>query len=419
MSQRVNHTSPLRMTCVAYLGRETTYQSTSISWYNGLNEQITNSSHLTISSSITVIEGHVFMESVLVACTVYSDLIGQSSCVVTNAAGQDSASWNTAYEVEPPVIIATKPANQLTEYYGNLRMTCLAVVRQEEANDTDITWWDEFGRITNTAETMIYTSRDWLLNTIFVESTLVICGVQYEHFGRISCIAENTLGRDVVTWNVGPNIAHSPPLVLLGPVNQTVDCRGRVTMTCVVNAFPSPDVWWSLNNTLVDDEAIDGVAIVSNDETTFGLNFTEAFLDICNFNDENVGYYTCGASNMFGNYTSDPGELSRGPSITNNNTTITMFTKTRSLILAYFSHIAVWIGIDFQTSPPVLPPTVTRADRTNNSDAVVVFGPLSLGVFNIAYYIANESTTPYLVRISITNKIHDVHSLYTLAMVNG
>ena len=297
------------MTCVAYLGREATYRPTSITWYNELNEQIINSSQVTINSSITIIEGHVFMESVLVACTVYSDLIGQSSCVVNNIGGEDSATWSTAYDIEPPVVITTKPANQIVDYYTNLPMTCLALVHQEETNDTDITWWGESGQIVDTTETLIYTSRVWVENTLFVESTLVVCGVQYEHFGRISCIVENSLGRDIVKWRIDPPTDHLPPLIILSPVNQNADCRGRVTMTCVVNAFPSADIWWTLNDTYMDDQTSGGINVISNDETIFGLNFTEAFLEVCNFNDDKVGYYRCSASNIFGNYTSDPGEI--------------------------------------------------------------------------------------------------------------
>ena len=309
VSLRVNYTSPLRMTCVAYLGRESSYQPTSITWYNDLNEQITNSSQVTINSSITIIEGHVFMESALVACTVYSDLIGQSSCVVTNIAGEDSATWSTAFDIEPPVVIATKPASQIVEYYSNLQMTCLAVINEEETNDTDITWWGEFGQIVDTDETLIYTSREWVENTQFIESILVICGVEFENFGRISCIAENSLGRDAVKWRIDPPIDHLPPLIILSPVNQNADCRGRVTLTCVVNAYPSADVWWIFNETYMDDQNAAGINVISSDETIFGLNFTEAFLEVCNFNDDKVGYYRCMASNIFGNYTSDPGKM--------------------------------------------------------------------------------------------------------------
>lgn len=249
------------------------------------------------------------MESALVACTVYSDLIGQASCVVTNTGGEDSASWSTAFDIQPPVVIATKPATQIVEYYSDLQMTCLAVVNDEETNETDITWWGEFGQIVDTDETLIYTSREWVENTLFVESTLVICGVEYENFGSISCRAENSLGRDVVKWRIDPPIDHLPPLIILSPVNQNADCRGRVTLTCVVNAYPSADVWWTFNDTYMDEQIATGYNVITNDETIFGLNFTEAFLEVCNFNDDKVGYYRCMASNIFGNYTSNPGEM--------------------------------------------------------------------------------------------------------------
>ena len=116
-------------------------------------------------------------------------------------------------------MIATKPATQIVEYYSDLQMTCLAVVNEEETNETDITWWGEFGQIVDTDETLIYTSREWVENTLFVESILVICGFEYENFGRISCIAENSPGRDVVKWRIDPPIDHLPPLIILSLVN--------------------------------------------------------------------------------------------------------------------------------------------------------------------------------------------------------
>ena len=57
----------------------------------------------------------------------------------------------------------------------------------------------------------------------------------------------------------------------------------------------------------------------------------------------------------------------------------------------------VWVSVDPQTAPPVLPPRVTRIERTGNNDAMVMFEPFSLGIFTIAYYTANDTTTPYLV----------------------
>ena len=82
-----------------------------------------------------------------------------------------------------------------------------------------------------------------------------------------------------------------------------------MTLTCVVNAYPSADVWWTFNDTYMDDQNAAGFNVISDDKTMFGLNFTEPFLEVCNFNDDKVGYYRCMASNIFGNYTSDPGKV--------------------------------------------------------------------------------------------------------------
>ena len=55
------------------------------------------------------------------------------------------------------------------------------------------------------------------------------------------------------------------------------------------------------------------------------------------------------------------------------------------------------MDIDLNTVPPVIPPTVTRNDRTSANEAIVVFEPQSLGSFEVTYYVANDSSTPYLV----------------------
>ena len=115
-SHCANQTSFLSLTCIAYVGQETSYQPTTITWYNGANEQLANSSHVTIYSNIVVIDGLVFIESTLEARIVYSHLTGQSSCVVSNVIGQDRASWILMYESQPPVTVMMKPSSQIVNY---------------------------------------------------------------------------------------------------------------------------------------------------------------------------------------------------------------------------------------------------------------------------------------------------------------
>lgn len=57
----------------------------------------------------------------------------------------------------------------------------------------------------------------------------------------------------------------------------------------------------------------------------------------------------------------------------------------------------VLVDIDLDAAPPVIPPTVTRNYRTSANEAIVEFEPQSIGSFEVTYYVANDSTTPYLV----------------------
>lgn len=199
-SQSVSHTSPLRMTCIAYLGNET-LPPTTITWYNAANEVITNSTQVNIYSATVIRRGNIFMESILEACIIYSDLIGQLSCGVSNVAGQDSARWNVTYSFPP--------------------------------------------------------------NTV--------------------------------------------PRLLVAPANQTVDCRGRVSMVCIVNAFPLPDIRWTINDVYIDAEPSSNINIVGSVVSRYGLNLSESYFDVCTV--EQIGNYKCVASNALGNITSSAGKI--------------------------------------------------------------------------------------------------------------
>ena len=378
---------------------------------------------MTIYSKVVVIEGLVFIESTLEASSVYSHLSGEASCSVTNNRGQDHASWILMYDIQPPVIINIKPSSQIANYTSTIRMTCLALVNREVANDTTFTWWGEYGQITNNtdSDTSVYINRITSGDLLFVESVLEVCNVKYVHLGRLSCVAVNRLGRDIANWTVEPPIKYPPPRVsfpqntvrvsyggmvnascnvsigpteaytidstdvvwldmdgleispaeneintrritttignsvfvtlfleisrvglqhvgtyyecvarsvfgrdrgtltietyetltspevLTMPLNQTVDCRSRVTLTCTISAFPMPLVQWYFNGAPVNGSITDSVNILQLQGNAVGLNFTETYLDICDFNDDSIGYYWCSALNILGNYSSDPG----------------------------------------------------------------------------------------------------------------
>jgi hypothetical protein len=55
------------------------------------------------------------------------------------------------------------------------------------------------------------------------------------------------------------------------------------------------------------------------------------------------------------------------------------------------------VVIDLATSPPVLPPEITTLERGSANAAMVVFEPQSPGIFDIRYYIADDSGSQDLV----------------------
>lgn len=418
-SQQVNYTSPLRMICVAYVGSDTERPPDSLAWFTERNELITNSSQITIYNTVLMRQGQVFVESILEACSVNSYLIGQLSCRVSSVGGEDNARWNITYDIAPPVIIVNKPMSQVVDYTTTLRMNCTALVLNEIASDSNITWWVGTNPVYNSTGTTIYTRRERNGNMLYIQSMLTISSVSYLYLGEFTCRAENSLGRDIAWWtittpieypapsltvtptttlvnfrdtvsarctvNVGPQAAYNvdpstimwldayenaiqpttnqiditnsmsvvdgnvvlestllinsidfqhvgylvcqvenafgadyatiyvdtyetltAPQLLVAPANQSVDCSSRVTLACIVNAFPTPDIWWTFNDVYIDNVTSSDFNILESGVNGFRLNFSESYLDICEF--EQIGYYKCIASNTLGNITSNPGK---------------------------------------------------------------------------------------------------------------
>lgn len=57
--------------------------------------------------------------------------------------------------------------------------------------------------------------------------------------------------------------------------------------------------------------------------------------------------------------------------------------------------------IDLATAPPVSSPTNVIVERTAADEAVVMFEPQSLGVFQVGYYIADDPSSPDLVCVCV------------------
>lgn len=75
--------------------------------------------------------------------------------------------------------------------------------------------------------------------------------------------------------------------------------------------------------------------------------------------------------------------------------------KGYRLLRSYYITYIANVVIDLATAPPVLAPVIMMAGRTAADVAQVVFEPRSLGIFNVRYYFANDTSTPDLVCIHL------------------
>ena len=183
-------------------------------------------------------------------------------------------------------------------------MTCTAALgRPTDAQPATMTWYDGAGMVMDNdspgvtiTTTMFTNSTD---NIVYLMSNAVVSDIGLQHFGQLSCTANNSLGWDTARWNISSSEEYFPPQgISLSNNNQVVSCGSPITLTCNVWGYPPPDVVWTLNATNID---------TSNQMDTLGFNYTTSQLVINRFNLPNAGVYVCTASNDVGSAKTDPG----------------------------------------------------------------------------------------------------------------
>ena len=198
------------------------------------------------------------------------------------------------------------PVSQNVTYDTVLRMTCIAALgRPSDAQPATMTWYDGAGVVmdNDSPGVTITTSMSPNVtdNIVYLTSNAVVSDIGLQHFGQLSCTANNSLGWDTARWSIASSEEYVPPQgISLSNMNQMVSCGSPITLTCNVWGYPPPDVIWTLNGTNVD---------TSNQMDTVGFNYTTSQLVISQFNQPNSGVYVCTASNDVGNAKTDPGML--------------------------------------------------------------------------------------------------------------
>ena len=211
---------------------------------------------------------------------------------------------------EPPQIVIS-PSDHDLLYQDPLRVTCVATGGSQvsySADPTTIVWLDANGQLISpeTDQVTITERTGDIEGVVFIESVLDICSTSFQHYGQLRCNARRIVGEVIAAFNVTA-VDIVPAEVTVSPVDQVVDCRADVTLSCSAIGFPAPIVRWWFNGSVIYGNSSDNVNIYSNTSQQMETNTTNTYLNIVSISRFNIGYYVCSAENPLASPMSDPG----------------------------------------------------------------------------------------------------------------
>ena len=185
--------------CVAY---SRTGKAVTITWQDAEGSVINNSSKLAISESGNIRDGIYVARSVLtVSCASFEDA-QQYTCIATDGAEQESASFDLQYTckcknmqlvVIIPLSTAVGPSIEPVDQENHVRMEgeSISLSCITSGQPTPIVMWHKDRQpLTRDYETR----EDIIPERVALNSTLIMHGLTAEDSGVYSCRAENKLG---------------------------------------------------------------------------------------------------------------------------------------------------------------------------------------------------------------------------------
>ena len=190
----LEYQDPLRVTCVASAGSQVSYgiDPTTIVWLDANGQPIQpNSGEVTITERTGVIEGVVFVESVLDICSTSFQHYGLMRCNARRIVGEDIATFNvTAVDIVPAQITVT-PVDQVGDCRARVTLACSGIGFPAAS----VSWWFNgsviFGNASDNVN--IYTNITEQMEANTTNTFLQIISVGANNVGYYVCSAENPL----------------------------------------------------------------------------------------------------------------------------------------------------------------------------------------------------------------------------------
>uniref|UniRef100_A0A182SW04 Uncharacterized protein n=1 Tax=Anopheles maculatus TaxID=74869 RepID=A0A182SW04_9DIPT len=229
---------------------------------------------------------HILEDRSLRLENVILDDEGEYSCEADNAVGAISATGTLT--VHAPPHLSIRPVPQVVEAPHDVSFEC-----KSEGRPKPTTFWSVEGN-----RTLIFpgTSFDRFETTYTQESLTVLTIAQTTKSDNglvVVCSAVNSVGSISVRARlmVASQDDRPPPIIILGPTNQTLPAKSTVSMVCNAVGNPNPFISWYL----------DGNPVVPSERINVTENGTLLLRDLEKSTDQ--GLYTCVASSRSGKST--------------------------------------------------------------------------------------------------------------------
>ncbi|XP_052894838.1 protein sax-3-like [Anopheles moucheti] len=229
---------------------------------------------------------HILEDRSLRLENVILDDEGEYSCEADNAVGAISATGTLT--VHAPPHLSIRPVPQVVEAPHDVSFEC-----KSEGRPKPTTFWSLEGN-----RTLIFpgTSFDRFETTYTQESLTVLTLSQTTKSDNglvVVCSAVNSVGSISVRARlmVASQDDRPPPIIILGPTNQTLPAKSTVSLVCNAVGNPNPFISWYL----------DGNPVVPSERINVTENGTLLLRELEKSSDQ--GLYTCVASSRSGKST--------------------------------------------------------------------------------------------------------------------
>ncbi|XP_054286109.1 roundabout homolog 2-like isoform X1 [Macrosteles quadrilineatus] len=200
-------------------------------------------------------------------------------CDADNLVG--SISMRTSLTVHSPPAFKKRPHDQKVGLNGVAKFDCDA-----EGNPRPSVFWTKEG-----SQVLMFPGNSYGRINVTPQGTLSIQGVQREDSGYLVCSALSVAGSDTARAFLQVTSVEDvpPPLVEVGPTNQTLPLQSVATLPCQARGSPSPRIKWYRNGSPVDPHASSRISILPS-----------GTLQIDDLQPSDSGLYTCTASSESG-----------------------------------------------------------------------------------------------------------------------